>query len=287
MRNTLLAAAAFALLALGTPAEARVVTTQVVRGRLHPVADDSRAHGQFVISVQSVRDRSRERLDVVAAGLDATKDGDGNLPDYRCWVVNADRSVAADFGSGRVSEGGRFRFRFASPRQEFPDGVSSLVDFAGGQVQVRLGEDLVLAGDIPEFLGIDDDNEGGSGAAARAWGIHRLRATDAGGDAKGFVSCLYVNRPRVTVEALRVECLGLARIGDTFTVVVIDGDGAETELGTMVARTRFGVGILHLSTRAGDEIPGGGVLAMGGFRLEVRAADGTAWLVGRFPDLTR
>lgn len=287
MRTTILAAAALALLAFGTPAEARIVTSQVVRGRLHPVDDESRAYGKFRIMVQARGEAGREFLDIDAWHLDATKDGDGNLPSYHGWLVNADRSVAADFGACRITERGRIGLRFASARMDFPEGVSTLKDFAGGQVQVRLGEDLVLSGDVPDFLGILDDNAAGSGAAARAFGIHRLKATDAGGDAKGFVEALYVNRPRVTVEALRVECVGLKRIGDEFSVVAVDADGNETRLGSMVARTRLGIGILHLSTRAGDEIPGGGVLALGGQKIEVRAADGTAWLVGRFPDLSR
>jgi hypothetical protein len=42
---------------------------------------------------------------------------------------------------------------------------------------------------------------------------------------------------------------------------------------------------MRLSTRRGDTIPGGGVLALGGQSVEVRDADGVAHLVGRFPDL--
>jgi hypothetical protein len=281
MRTMILAAAALASLALGTPAEARLVTTQVVRGRLLPTDDESRAHGTFRIVVQTRGEAGREFLYADAWGMDTTKD----LPSYHCWLVNADGSLEADFGECYLTARGRAKVRFATAREDLPEGVTTLKEFAGGTVEIRLADALVLAGDVPDFLGILDDNGRGSGAAARALGVHRLKATDAGGDAKGFVQALYVNRPSLTVEALRVECLGLRRIGDVFTVVVIDGDGAETELGTMVARTRFGVGVLHLSTRRGDTIPGGGVLALGGFRLEVRDAGGTAWLVGRFPDL--
>ena len=218
-------------------------------------------------------------------GMDTTKDGDGNLPSYHCWLVNADASAEADFGECYLASRGRAKVRFATAREDFPDGVTTIKDFAGGTVEIRLDTTLVLSGDIPEFLGLTDDNGQGSHAAAKALGVKRLKATEDGGEAKGFVECLYANRPRETVEAIRVEGLGLGSAGDEFTVVVIDAKGNETELGTMTSRTRFGVGVLALSTRRGDTIPGDGVLAFGGLRVEVRDAAGTAWLEGRFPVL--
>jgi hypothetical protein len=268
-------------------AAALTVTSQIVRGRLLPVDDSSEAQGAFRILVQTRGEASREFLWADMTGMDTTKDGNGNLPSYHCWLVNADASAEADFGECYLGARGRAKVRFASPREEFPDGVTTLGDFAGGTVEIRLDATLVLTGDIPDFLGLTDENGRGSGAAARALGVKRLKATEAGGDARGFVECLYVNRPAVTVEAIRVEGLGLGAKGDVFTVVVIDGEGNETELGTMTSRTRFAVGVLHLSTRRGDTIPGDGVLAFGGYRMEVRDADGVAWLVGRFPDLAR
>jgi len=288
MRTTILAAAALASLAalsIGPSAEARTITSQAVHGRLLPTDDTSRSRGEFRILVQSRGEASREFLYADMWGMDTTKDGDGNLPSYHCWLVKADASTEADFGECYLTARGRAKVRFATPREDLPEGVTSLVDFAGGKIEVRLDTAVVLAGDVPDFLGLTDDNGRGSGAAARGFGVKRLHATADGGDAKGFVECLYVNRPLVTVEALRVECLGLGSAGDVFTVVVVDADGNETELGTMTSRTRFGVGVLALSTRRGDTIPGDGVLAMGGFRMEVRDADGVAWLVGRFPVL--
>ena len=285
MRHLLLAAAALVALPFAPPAEAGTVSVQAVRGRLLPADESSDAVGAFRILVLARGDATRQSIGAAMRGLDATRDGDGNLPEYRCWLVNADASVEADFGACRLSERGRARFRFASPRQDFPEGVTDLVDFAGGSIEIRLAETVVLAGRIPEFLGLGDDNEPGSGAAAIAFGAKRLQATDAGGDAKGFVMAAYVNRPRLTFESLFVEGIGLGSAGDVFTVVVIDADGNETELGAMTIRTRYEIGVLHLSTRLGDTIPGDGVLAFGGRRIEIRDADGVAWLEGRFPVL--
>jgi hypothetical protein len=290
MRTTILAAAALATLAalsLGPAAEARTVTTQGVRGHLLPTDDTSDAIGAFRILVQTRGEASREMIGAEMRGLDATKDGDGNLPSYHCWLVNADGSLEGDFGACRLSDRGRARFRFASPRQDLPEGVTSLVDFAGGSIEIRLDSTVVLAGRIPDFLGLTDDNDRGSGAATWAFGAKRLRATEDGGRAKGFVEALYVNRPRVTAEAIRIECMGLGSAGDVFTAVVVDDDGNETELGTMTSRTRYGVAVLALSTRRGDTIPGDGVLSFGGHRIEIRDAGGTAWLEGRFPILAR
>jgi hypothetical protein len=287
MKSALLAPVVLAaVLAFGAaPAEARVNTSQVVRGRLLPTDTESDAHGTFRMLVQDRGEAHREFLYVDAWGLDTTRDGDGNLPSYHVFLVNADGSVEADFGEAYLSPRGRVKLRFHSARESFPDGVDTLKDFAGGTVEVRLGADVILSGDVPDFIGIGDDNEPGSGAAARALGVARLHATDAGGRAKGFLEALYVNRPRVQIEAIRVECLRLGVAGEEFNVVAVDGTGGETTLGTMVARTRFAIAVLHLSTRRGDTIPGGGVLALAGQTVEVRDADGVAWLTGTFPDL--
>jgi hypothetical protein len=287
VRSFLLASAVLAasLASGGAPAEARVVTTQVVKGRLLPPDDTSEAHGTFRMMVQARGEAQREFFYIDAWGLDTTRDGDGNLPSYHAFLINADASTTADFGELYLGPRGRAKLRFHSARESFPSGVATLKDFAGGTVEVRLDATVVLSGDVPDFLGIDDENGPGSHAAARALGVVRLHATDDGGRAKGVLTALYVNRPRVQVEALSVECLRLGKAGDAFTVVAVDGTGGETTLGTLTSRTRFGVGILRLSSRQGDLIPGGGVLALAGRTVEVRDADGVARLTGTFPDL--
>src|SRR5689334_4695435 len=203
MTRNLLAAAALASvlsLGLGAPAEARTISTQVVRGRLLPTDDASDAVGTFRILVQERGEARREFLYADAWGLDATKDGEGNLPSYHCWLVTADAATSADFGECYLTARGRARARFASAREDFPEGVATLKDFAGGTAEIRLGDAVVLTGDVPDFLGITDENRPGSHSAARVLGIKRLTPTDAGGDARGLVECLYVNRPLVTVQ---------------------------------------------------------------------------------------
>jgi hypothetical protein len=288
MRPSLIVAgvlAASALVSAGGTAEARLVTTQVVRGRLLPTDDASDAMGKFRILVKDNGTAQREFLYVDAWGLDASRDGEGNLPSYRAWIVTADGGTSADFGEMYLSARGRAKLRFHSARDSFPSGVETLKDFAGGTVEVRLGDAVVLAGDVPDFLGLLDGNSRGSGAAAKAVGTTRLRPTEDGAGAKGVLQAVYANRPRVQVEALRIECLGLGSRGDEFTAVCVDGEGTGTTLGTMVSRTRYGVAVLHLSTRRGDTIPGGGVLALAGPTVEIRDASGTAWLTGTFPTL--
>jgi len=288
MRSTLLAvaAAALALGLAGAPAGAGTVTTQAVRGRLVPTDDSSSAVGKFRIVLLARAGGTAESLDLDALGLDATRDGDGNLPSYHAFLVTADAGTAADFGEMFLSPRGRAGLRFRTTRSDLPEGVRSLADFAGGTAEVRLGDTVVLSGEIPDFLGLLDGNDRGSGSAARALGRARLRATRDGGDAAGVLEALYANQPRETVEGIRVECLGLGSAGDTFTVVCIDDSSNETTLGTMTSRTRYGVAVLVLSSRAGDTMPGDGVLSLGGQRVEVRDTNGTAWLVGRFPVLS-
>jgi len=286
MRSILIVSGLLAVLALaGAPAVARTVTTQAVRGRLVAVDEESDAAGKFRIVVHSRAAGSREALEMDAWGLDAARDDAGDLPSYRAFLVTADGGTEADFGELSLAPSGRARFRFASPRMDFPEGVETLVDFAGGTVEVRRDGAAVLSGDIPEFVGVDDGSGEGSGATARAAGEARLIPTRDGGRAHGLLQALYVNRPRVQFEGIRVECLGLGSAGDEFTVICIDESRNETEVGSMTSRSRFGVALLELSTRAGDTMPGDGVLALGGQRVEVRDARGTAWLVGRFPVL--
>ena len=277
-------AGSFLFLAGGT-AEAKTLTKQSVGGRLDPVDDASDDTGRFKMLVKTRGAAVRETLFLDALYLDTTRDGEGNLPDYHVWVVNADSSASADFGEAYLSARGRARLRAKSWKGGFPEEAASLRDFAGGVVELRLGDTVILRGDIPEFLGIGDENEPGSHSRVKAIGIKRLRSTPEGEGAKGWIGALKVNRPTLQVEALWVDCLRLGEQGDEFTVVAVAEDGTETTLGTMTSRTRFEYAAMKLSTRRGDTIPGGGVLALGGQSIEVRDADGVAHLVGRFPDL--
>jgi hypothetical protein len=282
MRFVVAAALAAGLLAgSGPPALAGSGTSQVVRGRLVAADDAGEAWGKFALVVQTRGDRSREALAVDAWKLDAPSGEDA----YHVFLVSPDGNTEADFGEARLNSRGRLLLRFRSGREDYPENGDPLADFAGGTVEVRLGADVVLGGEIPELLGITDDNGTGSGAAARAWAQVRMKHTSDGKDAKGVLWCLYANEPRGTVEALGVDALGLGEKGQEFTVVAVDAEGGETELGTMTARTRFAVAVLTISTARGDAIPGGGVLDLAGRTVEVRDAEGTVHLTATFPDL--
>ena len=56
-------------------------------------------------------------------------------------------------------------------------------------------------------------------------------------------------------------------------------------IGTIRTFTRLGVGILLLDSRQGTDIPGDSLFDLSGQDVEVRAADGTVVLTGRFPNL--
>ena len=287
MRAPLLALAAAALLlAPAVPAEARTKVSQVVHGRLVPTDAESDAKGTFRILVQKRGAAAREFLYADAWGLDATPDDGGNLPDYHLWLSTDDGSLVSDFGSFRLTARGRAKFRFHSARQEFPEGIETLAAFGGGTIEVRLGDAVVMDGAIPEFVEVDGENGPGSGARAKAVGIARLHPTDDGGRGRGILEAVYANRPREDAEAIKVFCWNLhARPGSEVSVVCVDGEGAETRIGTMIVRSRARLALLRLSTRKGDEMPGGGVLALAGQKVEVRDADGVVHLEGTFPDL--
>lgn len=267
-------------------ADAGGFTQQGVRGKLTASDTSDDAEGRFRIRLRDRRNGvASERVEVDAVRLDATREDDGDLPTYRVWVVAAGETTSADLGAMRLSPRGRAVLRFDTRRTSLPEGVTTLEDFGGGTLQVRLGDTVVLSGAIPEFLGPDDGNGEGSGAAAVLRASSRLRPADAADPWRGFVDARWSSTPRGTRESLRVRAVLLERSGAPYTVVCIDTESAETELGTFTPRGRFGEGRLVIDTRDGAAIPGGDVKALGGQAVEVRAADGTVVLEGTFPSV--
>jgi hypothetical protein len=286
MRSLVLAAAAASLFLAGPPVEAAGLRgAQAVRGPLVPTDETSDAHGKFRMLVQQRGEAHREYFYVDAWGLDATRDDQGELPVYHVFLTNADGTSVVDFGQAWLTARGRAKLRFHSARDTFPEGVTTLADYGGGTVEIRLGDAVILTGEVPEFVGVADENEPGSGAAARAAASVRLVATDEGGRARGFLTAAVANRPVASLESVSVTCLKLGEKGESFDVVCSDSLGVETTLGSITVRTRARIGVLLLSTRRGDTIPGGGVLALAGQTVEVRDADGVVHLTGTFPDL--
>lgn len=278
--------AALALLALSTAAATAAVVQQRVRGRLTASEERSDAGGTFKIDLRTRGEIvTKERFQVEAWGLDATADDEGNRPAYDVVLVDADEETEADFGALRLRRNGRALFKFRSTRSDFPGDVTSFKEFAGGTIEIRAGDTVVLSGDIPEFIGIDDANEPGTRAGARTKARRRLDATDEESRAKGTIRVRAWNRPRHQGERIVLTAKRLERGAGPYTVVLVDGD-TEIELGSFRARTRLGFGLLILDTRDGDTIGGdASVFDLGGYDVEVRDAEGRVVLDGTFPSL--
>jgi len=275
-----------AALVPGAPeAAAGSVLQQGVHGKLAPSDPESDADGQFRLRVKTRGNgMAADSVEVGAKRLDATKAEDGSLPDYHVWLVNSDASASADFGSMRLRENGHAALRWNSRKDEMPSGASSLLDFGGGKVEVRLGDTVVLAGDVPAFVDLGDDNGQGSGARTVSRVATRLRGAD-GVRAQGYVEARYANLPRGAQERLRVAAVLLDRRSGPYTVVCIDGSAVETEIGTLEPHGRFGQARVVFDTKDGDTIPGGGVTALAGQTVEVRDPNGAVVLSGTFPSI--
>jgi hypothetical protein len=285
-RNTI--GITLAVLLAGGAGAFAAVSQQVVRGKLKPTDDTSEAEGRFRLELKDRRTtRKSEKLLAWGAGLDATADEEGNRPVYDLWLVDEDENEA-DFGDVRLRRSGAFKLGARFPRTDFPEDVDSLDDFAGGTIELR-DEDgnVVLDGDIPDFIDIDDENEPGSHAAARAKDRSRLRppSADEGEDeseAKGAMLAAYVNRPRNVREYYVAKVQGLDPDSGPYDVIALDGSD-EIDLGELETAGRRERGKLKVDTKADDEIPGDGLLELSQLDVEVRDAEGNVVLRGTFP----
>ncbi len=272
------------VLVAGSVAVAQV-TQSAVRGKLRPTDDESRAKGKFVLVSKDKRGNVQETIAVGAIHLDATRDDEGNRPVYDLWLVDVDENEA-DFGDLRLNRAGSARFKWSSRRDDYPDGVDALTDFSEGTIQVRDADsNVVLDASIPEFLGLTDDNESGSHAAARAKAKSRLRSDDDTSVAAGAIETRYVNRPSGVRELYTVRLVGLGADGGPYAVVAIDGS-TEIDLGDVETAGRAGKGRLHVDTNDEDTIPDdGSVLDLSGLDVEVRDNDDNVVLTGSFPTI--
>ena len=164
--------------------------------------------------------------------------------------------------------------------------MESITDFSEGTMEIRDADgNAVLAGSIPEFLGLTDDNEPGSHAAARARSRSRLQPDDDASVAAGRIETRYVNRPRAVRELYNVWVVGLDPDAGPYDVVAIDGE-TEIALGEIETSGRIGRGRLHVDTADDDTIPGdGSVLDLSGLDVEVRSDAGDVVLSGSFPTI--
>lgn len=263
------------------------VVRQHVHGRLVPTDETSRARGVFHLLSQERDDGTvREAIEVACQRLDAARDDEGNRPEYRLFLTTSDDATTADFGAFVLTRSGRAGYRWSSRRDAYPDGVETITAFGGGTIEVRRGDDVVLTASVPEFLAPDDDNGEGSGARGVRRDASRLRPAETDSRAHGWIEARYANTPRGENEQVRLRVQGLSRDGAPYAVVCVDAALAETELGEITPRGRFGEARLVLDTRDGAEIPGGGVLALSGQDVEVRDAEGTVVLTGTFPAMS-
>ena len=283
VKTPVLFATAATALVLGGAFALAGVTSSVVKGKLTTDAEDSEAKGAFRLEVKERGDNDREYMDVAAKGLDAEKDDEGNRPVYDLWLIDADETAEADFGDLRLRRDGSARLAFRSRRHDFPDGVESLSEFGGGTMEIRDADDnVVLSGDIPEFSGLDDDNE--KGQVSKGKDRNRLRPDDENSDAQGVIWAKFVQRGGGDNEWIKIKVLRLDADAGPYTAVVIDGE-TEYELGEIETRGRRDRGKLRLSTKNDDDLPGDSILDLGGADVEIRDADGNVALSGSFPTI--
>lgn len=262
-------------------------TRHVVRGKLEAVAEDGRERGRFLMGTL---DRSNgghaEHIEVFVRRLDMTVANapvrPALRPEYRVFLIKEDGTGEADFGAMRVNRHGSGRLLFDTRRVALPAGVTTITDFGGGTMEVRRGDLAVLSGEVPYFIGINDD--GGAGQATFSHDRSLLRSIDAEFAGRGEMVARRQNVPNGAKEEFRVTCRRMLN-ATTYTLVAISDESTETEIGSFTTSDPLGIGGLRLATANGDTIPGGGVLALAGQSVEVRDAGGVAILRGRFPTI--
>lgn len=279
------ALAVVASVAVVSMVEAGIVR-QTVHGRLPAVDSESRAKGVFTLtSIAADNGNTRESISVDALRLDATADGQGNLPDYHLVLKTLD-GAESDFGSLRINARGRAHFAFNSRANTYPDGVTTITTFSDGAIEVRLDGTAVLSGLVPTFRNPGDTNGGGSGAHGVRRDTHRLTPVTTPSRLRCFLEARYASTPGGTNEQIKVECEGLSRDAAPYTLVAIDGSSNETQLFELSPHGRFRQDRGVIDTRNGDSIPGDSVTALSEQSVELRDKDGTVVMTGTFPTIS-
>ncbi len=213
---------------------------------------------------------------------------------FRLFLTDATGARTVEFGTTaahangdrlyslpRVGKG--LVFGFLSRFLSYPDGVSSVTEFGGGTIEVRLDGGPVLRGSIPQFVLPDGPNVPGSSASYRA--VVALAPPGADTADLGSIDAQIRNDPGGTSEQLTIDALGLDPADGPFTVVAVGGDVGSKVLGTLSpGRPRGHLGLVF-DTRRGDVLPAGGVLGLAGSTLEIRDVGGTV-LAGTLPAYT-
>jgi prepilin-type N-terminal cleavage/methylation domain-containing protein len=243
----------------------------VVRGALTPTSPGA-ATGTFVVESRQLTNATDETIDVDATGLDASTE-------YRVVLVDTSNAEHA-FGATTSDARGGVAFRFDGRFHALPDGVASVTSFGGGTIELRDGDTPVLRGAIPVFATI-----GGPTIADSSVVFHVKRPLDALPKSlprSGSLDVRVTNADGDRREQLVVEITTFDR-GATYDVVAVDAQDVATPLGAIDVAGLRGVGTLSLDTRRGDVVPGGGLAALFGARIEVRSSTGAVVLAETMP----
>jgi hypothetical protein len=274
--GTMTALALAALLFAAAPAEAKGGRLLKVRGKLTAPEEESDAKGKFMLAVASSGDRVRERMILAARGLDADLEHE--------VLIGDDLDGAASFGELTVRGRGHAVFRFRSGRDDYPDGIDALADLGGQTIFVVADDEVVLEGDIPEFVEPGAGEEPGEGSFAFGIGAAKLSPPedDDDSDARGRLVAAALDTPRGAREWIHLVAVRLDSDKE-YGVWLIDGED-EDKLGTLRPRGRFGVAFLVLDTRSGHDLPDH-LSELAGRTVEVRDSGDTVILEGEFPAL--
>jgi hypothetical protein len=256
--------------AVAVVAEARTIHFNNVMGRMPPVAQGGSEHGAFRMKVRDVGGNHAEQIEAIARGLNTTGASRQNPPNFHVFLVKSDGSAAADFGAMRVNLHGNGSFLFDSRHMSYPSGVTTIVDYVGGKIEVRdASGTAVCSGTVPAFDYVVGD------AASR---LQPVSSSVSGG---GAIGVHRMATPNATREQLAIACRGLTA-NTAYTAVAIAADTTETQIGTFTTNRR-GMGGLRLQDSA---IPGGGLMGLAGQTVEIRDASG-AVLTGTFPTISQ
>lgn len=273
----ILKSACFVLLAvcmLVAAVEAKSFTLKRVKGKLEATDDESNAKGRFLLGVVLAGNDAKERLIVVAKGLDPDLDYDVVLGENVVDGVSAGELTVRGRGYGLLKLG----------KADFPEGMDSLTDFSGESIFVVEDGETVLEGGIPDFVDPDPDDEAGEGSIAFGFGETQLDApSGVDTDARARLFIASINSYRGAREMLTLLAARLD-VDETYGVYLVNEGADDDELGSLSPRTRWGFATLVLDTGRNDELPDH-LGELGGKTVEVRNSDGDVILTGEIPSL--
>jgi len=246
---------------------------QRVAGRLTST-DAVHRSGTFAIDVHQAPTQTRETLVVRVVGARGA---------MQLVLVDASGARSADFGA--LPSPRSTTFRFDSAARLLPDGVSTLADFSGGTIEVRVDGVAVATGRIPAFA--TPAGPADVGATTTYFAAVPLAPPDAAASASGALTIDLSNGARGKRQILRVDAQGLDVALFPYSLLAYDpahpDDGFV--LGDLVRRGRDGAGTFALVARRPDELPFRADASVSGMTIEIRTQDDVVVLAGAFPTI--